>query len=111
MKQGELAELVVLDKSKQIFESICKFVPGGVHSNVRCIDPHPIYFSRAKGSRIWDVDGNEYTDYCVNYGTCILGHAHPRVVSAVREQLEIGLTCGVETELAAKVAKKVEETF
>jgi len=71
--------------------------------------PHPIYFQRAKGSKIWDVDGNEYIDCVMNFGPCILGHGHPKVIEAVKNRLETGLTVGLETELNIKVAKKLVE--
>jgi glutamate-1-semialdehyde 2,1-aminomutase len=73
------------------------------------MDPRPLYFSRARGSRLWDLDGTEYLDCVVNFGACILGHAHPKVVEAVRNQLESGLTCGAETELSVKVSEKLSD--
>jgi len=54
--------------SEQLFESSKILVPGGVHSGFRYRDPHPIYFKRAKGSKVWDVDGNEYLDCLVGNG-------------------------------------------
>jgi glutamate-1-semialdehyde aminotransferase len=53
-------------------------------------DPYPFYFSRAKGTSMWDVDGNEYTDYNMGFGVLIEGHAHPLVVDAIKEQAEKG---------------------
>ena len=49
------------NRSRKIYEKYGKLTPGGVHSNIRFFDPFPIYLSRAKGARVWDVDGNEYT--------------------------------------------------
>ena len=69
--------------------------------------PYPLWFSRAKGGRIWDVDGNEYVDCVINMSALILGHGDESVTRAVREQIESGLTCGVETELSVKVAEQV----
>jgi glutamate-1-semialdehyde 2,1-aminomutase len=97
----------VFSKSKELYKSAEKIVPGGVHTNFKYMYPHPLYFSKAKGSRIWDVDGNEYIDCVVNFGPCILGHAHPKVVEAVKTQIESGLTVGLETELNIKVSKKL----
>lgn len=82
-------------------------MPGGVHSNIRYMHPFPLWFSRAKGGRIWDVDGNEYVDCVINMSAQILGHGDERVNRAVAEQIETGLTCGVETELSVKVAEQV----
>jgi glutamate-1-semialdehyde 2,1-aminomutase len=64
-------------KSKAIYEKAKNDVPFGVHSNYRFSDPYPLYFSRAKGTRLWDVDGNEYTDYNMGFGVLVAGHAHP----------------------------------
>jgi len=94
-------------RSREIYESINTLVPGGTHSNIRFMPPHPLWFSRAKGSRIWDVDGNEYVDCVINMSALILGHGDERVSRAVKEQIDTGLTCGVETELNVKVAEKL----
>lgn len=98
------------NKSKELYLDIGqRLVPGGVHSNIRFVEPHPLWFSRAKGSKIWDVDENEYIDCVINMAALILGHGDDRVTQAVRAQLESGLTCGVETELNVKVAKRLHE--
>jgi glutamate-1-semialdehyde 2,1-aminomutase len=94
-------------QSRKLYESAKDIVVRGVHTNFKYMYPHPIYFSKAKGARIWDVDGNEYIDCVMNFGPCILGHGHPKVVEAVRNQLETGLTVGLETELSIKVCKKL----
>jgi len=82
---------------------------GGVHSNYRYREPHPIYFSHAKGAYVWDIDGNKYVDCNCNMGTCILGHAHPKVIRAVRRQLESGLTNGLESQLSIRVAERLHD--
>jgi glutamate-1-semialdehyde 2,1-aminomutase len=71
------------------------------------MQPYPLWFSRAKGGRIWDVDGNEYVDCVINMSALILGHGDEGVARAVKEQIDSGLTCGVETELSVKVAEQV----
>ncbi|TFG12374.1 aspartate aminotransferase family protein [Candidatus Thorarchaeota archaeon] len=96
-----------LQKSKEIYESAKGYTVRGVQTNFKYIQPHPIYFERAQGSRIWDVDGNEYIDCVMNFGPCILGHGHLKVLEAVRNQLETGLTVGLETELSLEVCKKL----
>jgi glutamate-1-semialdehyde 2,1-aminomutase len=92
-----------------MFERAQKITPGGVHSNIRYIDPHPLYFSKARGSRLWDLDGTEYIDCIVNFGACILGHGHPSVVESVKTQLDSGLTCGAETQLSVEVSEKLNK--
>jgi glutamate-1-semialdehyde 2,1-aminomutase len=93
--------------SKELYDRINSRVPGGTHSNIRFTKPHPLWFKRAKGARIWDVDGNEYVDCVINMSALILGHGDERVNKAVREQIGTGLTCGVETELSVKVAERI----
>ena len=61
-------------------------LPGGVSSAWQTWPPHPIYVSRGKGSRIWDIDGNEYVDYHNGYGVMVMGHAHPKIVEDPRER-------------------------
>lgn len=94
-----------LSRSKELLESYKDVVPGGVHSNFRS----PIYFKKAKGSRLWDIDGNEYIDCVVNNGACILGHGDPEVEAAVKGAVETGLTVALETELSLKVARQLKE--
>ena len=86
-----------------------QIVPGGIHSNIRYIESYPYIFERAEGSRLYDIDGNEYIDCVINYGALILGHGDIRVINAVKEQVESGLTCGVETELSIDVSEKLHE--
>ncbi|MEM3156161.1 MAG: aminotransferase class III-fold pyridoxal phosphate-dependent enzyme, partial [Nitrososphaerota archaeon] len=92
-------------RSMMLFEEANRYVAGGVHSNFRYREPHPIYFSRARGSRIWDVDGNEYIDCVINMGACILGHGYPKVVDAVKDALDYGLTVGLEPDIGVEVSK------
>ncbi|MEM3394668.1 MAG: aspartate aminotransferase family protein [Nitrososphaerota archaeon] len=92
-------------RSMKLFDVANEYVVGGVHSNFRYREPHPIYFSRAKGSRLWDADGNEYIDCVINMGACILGHGHPRVVEAVKSALDDGLTVGLEPEISVEVSR------
>ena len=110
-KKKSVTKMVEIEKSKEMFEIAKELTPGGVHSNVRWsrIDPHPIYYAKAKGSRIWDVDGNEYIDCLQNMGALILGHGDPDVAEAVKKQLENGLTATVETELSIETAKKLKK--
>jgi glutamate-1-semialdehyde 2,1-aminomutase len=102
------------DRSRSLFERALEVTPGGVHSDVRglpCWEPYPIFVDRGKGSKIYDVDGNEYIDYRLAYGPLILGHAHSKIIDAVRKQLERGYIYGAchesEIELAEKIIKHV----
>jgi len=93
--------------SKALFERAKNLMPGGVNSPVRAFEPYPFFTSHAKGSKLYDVDGNVYIDYCLGYGPLILGHAHPRIVEAVREQLEKGTMYGTPTEAEVELAELV----
>jgi glutamate-1-semialdehyde 2,1-aminomutase len=96
-----------LDQSKALFDEAVTLFPGGVSSPVRAIKPYPFYVKSASGSRITDVDGNEYIDCCLGYGPLILGHGHPGVRAAIESQLEKGWLYGTPTELEIKYAKLV----
>src|SRR5881628_3039307 len=63
-------------------------LPGGVTASVKYFNPYPIAMKKAKGCRLWDLDGNEYIDYCLSFGPLILGHGHPGVMKAIRDSLE-----------------------
>ena len=69
----------------------------------------PVYVERAKGSKIWDVDGNEYLDYCMGIGPISLGYAYEKVDNAIREQLDKGITCSLMHRLELEVAEKLHE--
>jgi glutamate-1-semialdehyde 2,1-aminomutase len=94
-----------LSRSAELYKAASEYVVGGVHSNFRYREPHPIYFSRASGSKLWDADGNEYIDCVINMGACILGHAPPRVVEAVKSALDDGLTVGLEPDISVEVSR------
>ena len=98
-----------LTRSEELFERAKKFIPGGVNSPVRAYLPYPFFTKRAKGSHIFDVDNNEYVDYCLGYGPLILGHAHPEIVKAVEVQLENGSLYGTPTEQEVVFAELVSE--
>lgn len=99
-------------RSKELFEEAKKYIPGGVNSPVRAfksVGDVPRFIERAKGSHIWDADGNEYIDYVCSWGPMILGHAHPKVVEGIKEQAEKGTSYGAPTELEVKLAKMIVE--
>jgi len=92
-------------KSYALYQEYLKILPGGVAAYGQYKSPFPIYFSKAKGSRIWDVDGNEYIDTHAGYGPLILGHNHPVVLQAIEEAKERGLQYGAPSELIGEWAK------
>ena len=101
-----------VERSRALFEEAKKYIPGGVNSPVRAfksVGDTPRFIAKAKGSHIWDVDGNEYIDYVCSWGPMILGHAHPEVVKAIQEQAEKGTSYGAPTELEVKLAKMIVE--
>ncbi|KYH42445.1 MAG: Glutamate-1-semialdehyde 2,1-aminomutase [Candidatus Bathyarchaeota archaeon B63] len=93
--------------SKVLFERAKRLMPGGVNSPVRAFKPYPFFTAYARGSKLYDVDGNVYIDYCLAYGPLLLGHAHPRIIEAVREQLERGTMYGTPTEAEVKLAELI----
>jgi len=99
-----------IEKSRQFFEKAMKYLPGGASSNLRgfpVYTPHPIYIKRGKGSKCYDVDGNEYIDYQAAYGALILGHCHPKVTEAVLEQIRGGTMFGIASELEFEAAEQL----
>lgn len=101
-----------LDASAALYAEAREVIPGGVGSNDRgLVHPHPIFVTHGSGSRIWDVDGNEYIDYLLAYGPLVLGHAHPLVVEAVQRQLTRGSAYGIPHRLELEVAELLVELF
>lgn len=96
-----------MSRSEKLFEKAKQFIPGGVNSPVRAFQPYPFFTKCAKNSRLVDVDGNEYIDYCMAYGALMLGHAPRIVVDAVKEQLEKGTLFGTPTEPEVELAELV----
>lgn len=94
-------------ESLRLFEIAKEYIPGGVNTSLRSMD-EPIVFVKAQGSKIFDVDGNEYVDYHAAFGPSILGHCNPRVNQKVFETLEqIDLIGAGTTELEARLAEKI----
>lgn len=96
-----------LDKSRELYQKARNLLPGGVSSPVRAIKPYPFYTRSANGSKITDIDGNEYIDFCLAYGPNILGHAHPQVKEAINSQLEKGWLYGTPTEAEVDLADRI----
>jgi len=100
------------DKSRELFRRASKLFPGGVNSPVRAfkaVGGNPLFIKKAKGSKLYDVDGNEYIDYVLSWGPMILGHAHPKITKALKKAAEMGTSYGApslpEVELAELVLK------
>ncbi len=103
-----------LEKSFAAFAEAKKFMPGGVNSPVRSfrsVNSNPPFISHGKGSKIFDIDGNEYIDYVGSWGPLVLGHAHPRVVDALKNAVERGTSYGAPTLLETQLAKLVNQIY
>ncbi|NIU83784.1 MAG: aminotransferase class III-fold pyridoxal phosphate-dependent enzyme, partial [Candidatus Thorarchaeota archaeon] len=72
-------------RSEEIYKLSAEVTPFGVHSNYRAMDPYPIYFTKGKGSKLWDADGNEYIDFHMAFGVLVAGHSHPVLVEAMKD--------------------------
>lgn len=100
--------------SHALFQRAAELIPGGVNSPVRAfraVGGEPFFVQRAAGSRLWDVDGNEYIDYVLSWGPLILGHAHPEVVRAIAEAAVHGTSYGAPTEAEVRLAEAVRGFF
>lgn len=98
------------EKSDQLFERAKLSIPGGVNSPVRAfrsVGRNPLFITRASGSKVWDVDGNEFVDYVGTWGPAILGQAHPRVIEAIKKAAMDGTSFGAPTELEVKMAELI----
>ena len=92
-------------------EQAKRFLPGGVSSSWQSWPPHPIYVRRGEGSHVWDIDGNDYVDLHNGYGVMVMGHAHPKVVEAVKRRVERGTHFAQPTEEALPVAENLAERY
>ncbi len=97
-------------RSEQLFAEALKYIPGGVNSPVRAfraVGGQPFFVNRAKGSHVWDVDGNELIDYVGTWGPAILGHAHPKIIKAVQQAAELGTSFGIPNPHEVTMAKLI----
>ncbi|MDM5313095.1 glutamate-1-semialdehyde 2,1-aminomutase [Peribacillus frigoritolerans] len=100
------------EKSKKAFAEAKNLMPGGVNSPVRAfksVDMDPIFMERGKGSKMYDIDGNEYIDYVLSWGPLILGHTNDRVVESLKKVAESGTSFGTSTLIENELAKLVME--
>ncbi len=101
-----------LRRSQELFKEAQRYLPGGVDSPVRAfkaVGGTPPFIKKGQGSRILDIDGNEYIDYVGSWGPLILGHAHPQVVAAIQQTAENGTTFGASTEPEITLARMITE--
>ncbi|MPW26279.1 glutamate-1-semialdehyde 2,1-aminomutase [Alkalibaculum sp. M08DMB] len=101
-------------KSEELFKEANKYIPGGVNSPVRAfqsVGMSSIFASKGKGSKITDVDGNEFIDYICSWGPLILGHSSEIVYKGIEKVFEEGITYGLATEMEIKVAKLIVDAY
>jgi glutamate-1-semialdehyde 2,1-aminomutase len=103
-----------MSHSDTLFQQAQQYIPGGVNSPVRAfkaVGGTPLFIDSAKGAYVYDADGKEYIDYVQSWGPMLVGHAHPAVLAAVKEQLEQGLSFGAPTAIETTLAKKLCELY
>jgi glutamate-1-semialdehyde 2,1-aminomutase len=98
-------------RSREYLDRAMNVMPGGVPSSFQQIEPWPVYVERGEGSRVWDVDGNEYTDFHNGFGVMCVGHANPKVVQAVEAQVARGTHFAAPTEHSIAVAEELQRRF
>ena len=99
-------------KSDNIYNEAVTVMPGGVNSPVRAyrnVGRNPLFIEKGKGSKIYDIDGNEYIDYICSWGPNILGHCYPKVIEEVKKACDNGLTFGAPTEKEVVLAELIRE--
>ncbi|WP_411954190.1 aspartate aminotransferase family protein [Alkalibacillus sp. S2W] len=117
MNRGDTAQDMSFENkiagSAKAHEQAKQVIPGGVTANIKHFAPHPIVMDHASGSRLTDVDGNQYIDYLLSYGAMILGHGHKRVKEAVYQQMEQcgSFVFGTPHHLEYKMAQKLVDMF
>lgn len=101
-----------MNQNLEHWKRAAEYLPGGVCSSARVnrgLDG-PFYLSRGKGSKVYDLAGNEYVDLCTSFGSALVGHAHPKVTEAIHQALDMGFMCGYENEWHARLAQRIAET-
>ena len=101
---------LINERSKKLFDEAKKVIPGGVNSPVRAfqsVGGTPVFINKAKGAYLFDEDQNRYIDFISSWGPMIIGHAHPEILKAVKNQVENGTSYGIPTELETKMASMV----
>lgn len=101
-------------KSKQLFAEAQKYIPGGVNSPVRAfksVGGQPLFIKKAKGSRLYDADGNSFIDYVLSWGPMIFGHAPAPIIAAITRAAANGTSYGAPTELEVTLAKMIGQAL
>lgn len=101
-------------KSEQAYQQAQHYIPGGVNSPVRAFQSvgiSPVFAQRAKGSHLWDIDGNEYIDYICSWGPMILGHSHPMMQQGALEAIDAGISFGLPTLREVEMAKTITSAY
>jgi len=101
-----------ISKSEKLFNEAKQIIPGGVNSPVRAfksVGGNPIFMQRGEGSKLIDVDGNEYLDYIGSWGPHLFGHNPPFIKQALLQAIENGTSFGAPTELEVQMAKLITE--
>lgn len=96
-------------RSASLYDAACRVIPSGTVSRARILPPFPFFAARAKGGRIFDVDGHEYIDCTLGFGSQFLGHAHPVVVAAIQQSAEEGTSFGTPHPREAELARLLVE--
>jgi glutamate-1-semialdehyde 2,1-aminomutase len=102
--------MIVRAASEKLFAEALKYIPGGVNSPVRAfraVGGQPFFVNRARGAHVWDVDGNELIDYVGTWGPAILGHAHPKIISAIKAAADHGTSFGIPNPFEVRMAKLI----
>jgi glutamate-1-semialdehyde 2,1-aminomutase len=111
MHEGLKKELATYEKrtpkSAEAHKRALQRIPLGVASNYRAYDPYPIFVKKGAGSKLWDVDGNEYIDHNLCFGALMAGHCHPAVVKAIEGALHIGTTFGMPHDMEWELAEEI----
>ncbi len=97
----------MMSKSRKLYSRAVKVLPGGVDSNFRLLHPFPFYAAYANGSKLYDIDGNEYIDYLLSQGAIILGHRRKEILAAVRAQIMKGANYAIPSEQCVEVATRI----
>ena len=108
------APIMKTSRSAKLFADAQTLIPGGVNSPVRAfrsVGGQPRFIKRAKGARLFDVDGNSYLDYVLSWGPMILGHAAPSVISTIKKAAAMGTSYGAPTELEVILARMIRDAF
>src|SRR5256712_10106831 len=98
-------------RSQKLWQEAREVMPRGVPSSFQDAAPQPVFMERGKGSRVWDVDGNEYIDFHNGFGVMVVGHAHPKIVDAVSKRIALGSHFAQPVAEVVVVARELAERF